>query len=146
MNQPFYQFTTSKEVLRFNFISVGHRTIHKVIIYQKLPPPNLYNLVLADIDKYNQLDDFSISDNGDRDKILATVIQTMFVFFEQYPNASVSFVGSTPARTRLYQAAIARELDVATQRLAIYGLVNGIPEPFERNKSYSGFVIFQKHL
>jgi len=146
MTQPSYQFISSTEALRFEFVSIGPHIIKKVIIYQKLPRPNAYNLVLADIDRNNQLDDFSVSDNGDRDKILATVIQTLFVFFEQNPHASVSFVGSTPARTRLYQAAIARELDIATQRLDIYGLANDEPEPFERNKPYTGFVIVQKHL
>ena len=146
MTHPFYEFTTSSESLRFDFISEGSRTIRKAVIYQKLPRPAAFNLVLVDVDEYNQLDDFSVSDNGDRDKVLATVIQTLFSFFEKHPHASVSFTGSTPARTRLYQAAIARELDRAHERLDIYGLVDDQPEPFERNKAYAGFVIFQKPL
>lgn len=146
MTQPFYSFISSVEAQRFDFMSEGPRTIHKAVIYQKLPRPAAYNLVLVDVSDSNQLDDFSVSDNGDRDKVLATVVQTLFSFFNQHPNASVSFTGSTPARTRLYQAAIARELDRARERLDIYGLVDGQPEPFERNKVYAGFVIFQKQL
>ena len=146
MTHPFYQFTTSVDAHRFEFTSIGQRIIHKVIVYQKLPPLNLYNLVLADIGADNQLDDFSVSDNGDRDKILATVIQSLFAFFAQYPHATVFFAGSTPARTRLYQVAIARELEAAAPRLDIYGLIDDVPEPFERNKQYSGFVISHKQL
>lgn len=146
MTQSFYPFTSSVEALRFDFMSEGPRTIRKAVIYQKLPRPGAYNLVLVDIDEHNQLDDFSVSDNGDRDKVLATVVQTLFNFFDQHPHASVSFTGSTPARTRLYQAAIARELDRASERLDVYGLVDSQPEPFERNKAYAGFVIFQKQL
>jgi hypothetical protein len=146
MNQPFYEFTTLNGAMRFDFTSVGLRIIHKVVIYQKLPRPDSYNLVLADVNEYNQLDDFSVSDNGDRDKILATVVQTLFTFFEQHPLAAVSFTGSTSARTRLYQVAIARELDRAGERLDVYGLIDDQPEPFERNKPYVGFVIFQKQL
>lgn len=146
MTHPFYEFTNRNESLRFDFMSEGARSIRKAVIYQKLPRLAAYNLVLVDIDEYNQLDDFSVSDNGDRDKVLATVVQTLFSFFEQHPHASVSFTGSTPARTRLYQGAIARELDQARQRLDIYGLVDDQPEPFVRNKAYAGFVIFQKQL
>ena len=144
MIHPFYDFSVQSNGMRFDFVSTGQRSINKVVIYQALPIPDVYNLVLADTGNGNQLDDFSVSDKGDRDKVLATVVQTLFVFFEKYPQASVSFTGSTPARTRLYQAAIARELDEATRRLDVYGLIDNVPEPFQRNKSYTGFVIIPK--
>lgn len=46
MTQPFYQFDSSPEALRFEFVSVGPRIIRKVIVYQPLPFADTYNLVI----------------------------------------------------------------------------------------------------
>lgn len=146
MTHPFYDFTVHNEALWFEFDSVGKRTIRKIVLYQELPVPNVYNLALGDIDENGQANFKTTSDNGDRDMILATVIQTMIAFFEQKPQASISFTGGdSTLRTRLYQAAIARELEQASERFLIYGVTDNDLEPFERNKTYHGFVISLKH-
>lgn len=146
MTHPFYDFTVLNEALRFEFVSVGNRVIRKVIVYQKLPFPNVYNLALGDIDERGQPNFKVISDNGDRDMVLATVVQTMIAFFEQKPQASVTFTGGdSTLRTRLYQAVIARELEQVSDRFTIYGVTDNDLEPFERNKTYHGFVISLKH-
>ena len=146
MTQPFYQFSTTAEFVRFEFVSTGERIIRKVIIYQKLPFENIYNLALGDIDEHGQTDYEITSDNGDRDLILATVIQTMIAFFEQYPKASIFIAGSTPSRTRLYQVVIARELAEIQKRFDVMGITEMGSEPFLTGKSYGAFVISLKQL
>lgn len=146
MTHPFYDFTIYNESLRFEFDSVGKQTIRKVILYQKLPIPNIYNLALGDIDENGQANFEVISDNGDRNMVLATVVQTMIAFFERKPQASISFTeGDSILRTRLYQAAIARELELASERFVIHGIIDSELQLFERNKAYHGFVISRKH-
>lgn len=144
MTHPFYDFTIHNAALRFEFISVGQRVIRKVIIYQKLPFPNIYNLALGDIGENGKTDFETTSDNGDRDYILATVIQTLILFFEKYPQASVFIAGNTPSRTRLYQVVIARELTEIQKRFEISGVTETGDEPFRREVSYQSFVISLK--
>ena len=42
------------------------------------------------------------------EKVLATVVQTLGVFFMEFEGAKVFFKGSTPSRTRLYRIIIAK--------------------------------------
>ncbi|QKZ14674.1 DUF6934 family protein [Spirosoma sp. KUDC1026] len=144
MTHPFYEFTIHNEALRFEFISVSQRVIRKVIVYQKLPFPNAYNLALGDIDEQGKADFEVTSDNGDRDYILATVIQTLIAFFEKHPRATVFITGSTPSRTRLYQAVIARELAEIQKRFEISGVTEMGDEPFRKGAPYKAFVISPK--
>lgn len=146
MTHPFYQFTSSIEALRHEFISVGQRVIRKVIIYQELPFPNAYNLAIGDIDEQDKIDFEVTSDNGDRDTILATVIQTLITFFEIHPQASVFITGSTTSRTRLYQVVIARELGEIQKRFDVLGVTENKTESFSQGKFYLAFVISLKQL
>lgn len=146
MTHPFYDFTVHNGAIRFEFVSVGHRVIRKVIIYQKLPLPDLYNLALGDIDEGGKADFEITSDNGDRDFVLATVVQTLITFFQKHPQASVFITGSTPSRTRLYQVVIARELTEIQKRFEISGVTEIEDEPFRKGAPYQAFVISQKRL
>ncbi|AKD54483.1 DUF6934 family protein [Spirosoma radiotolerans] len=146
MNQPFYEFTSSIEALRYEFTSIGQRVVRKVIIYQELPFPNVYNLALGDTDDQGKADFGITSDNGDRDTILATVIQTLITFFHKYPQASVFIAGSTPSRTRLYQGVINRELGEIQKRFDVLGVTEDGTESFSKGKSYQAFVISLKQL
>jgi len=144
MTHPFYEFSIHNETFRFEFVSTGQRSIRKVIVYQQLPFPDVYNLALGDIDEQGKADYEITSDNGDRNLILATVAQTLMTFFKHHPNASVFIAGSTPSRTRLYQVVIARELTEIQKRFDVIGVTETSNEPFSKSKSYQAFVIFLK--
>ena len=104
MDSPFYNFDVLEDAYRFTFNSVGpNGVIPKIIIYSKTDLPDYYNLALGDVRPDGTLDVFSKSNNGDMEKILATVIQTLMVFLAYHSEANVFFAGSTPTRTRLYQ-------------------------------------------
>lgn len=147
MNQPFYQFTsTSEEILRFEFISVGKQIIPKVVIFSATDLAGIFSLTLANLLPDGSLDDMTVSDNGDREMILATVFQCLQLFLNRYPEAIVAFSGSSASRTRLYQIAIAHELQDATSRFNIWGLTQDAVEPFRPNKAYEGFLISLKSV
>jgi hypothetical protein len=100
---------------------------------------------MGDLRPDGKIDVEVVSDNGDRDEILATLIQTLFVFLEAHPAGFVLFTGSTPTRTRLYQILISHELDQATSLLSFWGMSgNGSLVQFEKNKPYIGFVVSLK--
>lgn len=143
MDQPFYQFSILDNAHRFDFVSEGNRSIKKSVIYFATTVPDLYSLTLADVQEDNSLDVYVISDNGDMPKILSTVFHSISSFLVTYPNATVGFKGSTPSRTRLYQIAIAHELDRALHRFKIWGIRsdNSQPEPFQGSTRYEVFFI-----
>lgn len=145
MDSPFYNFEVLEDAYRFTFNSVGRNgVIPKIIIYSKTDLPDYYNLALGDVRTDGTLDVFSKSNNGDMEKILATVIQTLMVFLAYHPEANVFFAGSTTTRTRLYQIVLNKEIDKVDSMLIVLGLYDDYLEPFEPNKNYEGFVVSKK--
>lgn len=53
--------------------------------------------------------------------------------------------GSTAERTRLYQIIIAREISEIEKIFTIYGLLDSVLEPFQKNQNYNAFVIVLKN-
>jgi hypothetical protein len=100
---------------------------------------------MGDLQPDQTVDVESISDNGDRDLILATVIQTLLAFFEEYPSAFVAFTGSTPERTRLYRILLSRESEKAASVFNCWGMnENGDIERFSKDAPYLGFMVSLK--
>lgn len=80
------------------------------------------------------------------EKILATVYQTVLIFFQHHPAASIVFAGSTIARTRLYRIAISHELEQLCITYNVWGIMGDSFERFERNRPYTGFILSPKSV
>ena len=149
MNKESYDLTGNPNHMEFQFVSAGpNGKIKKAIIYTLRINQDFifYNLGFGDLnDETGTLDDLSQSNNGDRDKILATVAQTVLEFTNYIPGAIVYAEGSTPARTRLYQMGLASSLEEIEKIFDIYGLVGGEWLPFERNVNYNAFMVYRKY-
>ena len=145
MNLPKYPVVASNDYLMYLFYSNGPQGIvAKGVIYSQIAG-NLYNLGFGDWkEELEELDDFSRSNNGDRDKVLATVAFTAIDFTDKYPAAQIIAEGSTPARTRLYQMGITNNLLEINQIFNIQGLRNGRWELFALNRNYNAFLIKRK--
>jgi hypothetical protein len=118
MNLPHYNYLTS-DFQAYQFYSEGpNGRIKKVVTFSRIQDePPIYNLTLVDIDPVGGLaSDLTVSDNGDRDIILATVAYTVKDFSAHYGNHFIYTKGSTPVRTRLYQMSIAGLFDEIKQR------------------------------
>jgi hypothetical protein len=123
--------------------SLGGR-IKKGVFFTKIGD-NFFNLGFGDWNEESQdLDDSSRSNNGDRDKVLATVAFTALDFTNQFPDARIVAEGSTPARTRLYQMGIADNLLEIIENFEVRGLLDNIWEPFQRGRNYTAFLINRK--
>jgi hypothetical protein len=116
MHLPYYQLTIGESKSIFEFTSVGPKgDIPKIIVFNKVSDNGLYNLAFGDYDeKTGHINDRAVSNNGDSEKILATVIQALYIFFKRYPTCIVIAKGNTKSRTRLYRMGI--------QTLTIYNL------------------------
>lgn len=83
--------------------------IRKLIEFQATTDPDVYNLAFGDKDPLtDDINDLAVTNNGDTEKVLATVIAALYVFFDNYPAAYVYATGSTETRTRLYRMGITK--------------------------------------
>lgn len=142
MNQPTYNVVYSQSEKQYTFKSIGkHGNILKVVKFVEFQD-NVYNLGFGDFDPHkNQIDDTTVTDNGDMTKVLATVVSIIAEFLSENSSAHVFFEGSTKSRTRLYQIAINRYYDEFSQTFEIFGLDGDNFETFKKNKSYESFLI-----
>lgn len=130
----------------FEFASEGPRgRIEKLVVFTEMQLPEVYNLGFGDKSHLDEeFDDLVRSDNGDTQKVLATVVRAVVAFLDLHPRAIVYACGSTPARTRLYQMGISRHLDAILRHVEVQGRRGDQWEPFERGREYSEFVARKK--
>ena len=142
MKLPKYQLKADDELSVYRFVSEGRKgLIPKRIQFTLINQDGIYNLAFGDEHPTSgELDDLIISDNGDSEKVLATVVSAVYAFFDRHPTAWVYLSGSTASRTRLYQMAIAKYLPELAADFAIYGEHQEEWQAFEKGKSYTAFI------
>ena len=130
----------------FDFVSMGPKgAIQKRIVFEDTEVDGMYNLAFGDYNPENEkLDDAVVTDNHDRDKVLATVVETVFSFLEANPLALIYAKGRDPIRTRLYQISINKYLPDADPKYQIFGEQDGHIEPFAPGINYDGFYLMKR--
>ena len=113
MKLPRYELKAEKSLMVFEFISEGTKgQIPKLIKYSVTNLKDTYNLAFGDKNpETGEIDDNVVSNNGDSEKVLATVVATVYAFSDKYPDSWIFATGSTKARTRLYRMGITRYID-----------------------------------
>ena len=141
MNLPVYKLKTGEKVMTFDFVSEGRKgEIPKMITFTEMLPL-VYNLGFGDKNvETGEMDDFAISNNGDTEKVLATVVSAVYTFTKDNPEIIVHATGSTNARNRLYRIGISKHYDDAIKDFDIYGLRDGEWVNFEKNVDYTAFL------
>jgi hypothetical protein len=138
------------DYLQYRFDSDGPKgKIEKMVLYTYLTTFDgvpYFNLGFGDYDdKKKRIDDLTVSNNGDRDKILATVAFTALEFTSQYQGCRIVIRGITLSRTRLYQTGIAKYYGEISQVFDIQGLTaTGDWEPFKGGENYRTFLASRK--
>ena len=112
MKYPIYSdYTASPDLSVFEFTSIGIKgVIKKRIAFIPTDVKSVYHLAFGDIDEENEIDDYNVTDNGDKNKILATVANAVDAYTKRYPMRWIYFRGSTEERTRLYRMAVGLNL------------------------------------
>lgn len=157
MKHQKYDLYRNTDTTIFEFKSIGpNGEIKKIIIFSPTQTKEIYNLAFGDllhdeVQKRYILDDSIITDNGDRNVILATVAKSVYTFTEKYPEKMVFFKGSTDGRTRLYRRAISINLEELSETFTIFGAVrnesgNITTVPFKTDGEFLGFIIKRKEL
>ena len=80
--------------------------VEKIVLYEEINE-GVFNLAFGDKDiTTGHINDRIVTNNGDTEKVLATVISTVYTFFDKNPNAYIFATGSTHTRNRLYRRGI----------------------------------------
>ena len=141
-----YHLKSSSQFSRFEFVSEGPKgTILKLIEFQDTNSPGIYNPAFGDVDpNTEEINDLSVSDNGDTEKVLGTVISAVYAFLNEYPDAYIYATGSTNARTRLYRMGITKYYGQMQKDFYLYGQIGDDFSEFEIGIKYDGFLAQRK--
>ncbi|WP_119079735.1 DUF6934 family protein [Chitinophaga alhagiae] len=147
-----YDFVSNPAYTSFAFQSAGaHGTIEKVINYQPIPGfilsdgRQVINLGFGDWDEgHRKVDDSTVSNNGDRSKVLSTVASTIFAYMEKHGKLPVFAKGNCPSRTRLYQMSLNAHLAEEEEFFNVFGLLQDGWHPFRPGVNYQAFLVTKK--
>ena len=118
----------------YEFYSEGPKGIvAKLVIYRETYLRNFYNLGFGDKDgETGAIDDSVITNNGDSQKVLATVASTLLHFTDKSPPSTVIAVGRTKSRTRLYRMGIYNNLEMIQEHFEVFGRKDNRWQPFDK--------------
>ncbi len=141
-----YEYSSERLALFYEFISEGPKgRIRKIVEYTPTTIENVYNLAFGDYDDtIGGINDKIITNNGDSQKILATVASTVYAFTGKYPEAEIYATGSTAARTRLYRMGLTNNLIEISKDFFVFGLRDKLWEQFWVGEDYEAFFVTGK--
>ena len=146
MKLPRYEYLTEGNAELFKFTSEGPRgSIKKLVLYSQMFEQDIYNLAFGDYNEGTEsINDITITNNNDSQKVLSTVASTLYLFTEKHPNVWIYAIGSNTARTRLYRIGITTNLEAILEDFEIYGLCNDTWNGFEKGIDYEAFLVKRK--
>ena len=141
-----YQLESDRKLLLFEFTSTGPKgKVKKIVQYVETNLKNYFNLGFGDkVELTGEIDDTVITNNGDSQKILATVASTVYAFTDKHPESMIYAKGSNNARTRLYRIGITNNLLEIKKDFHVYGLKDNQWHEFSKHTEYEAFLIMRK--
>jgi hypothetical protein len=142
-----YEIKAGRNLTTFEFLSEGRKgQILKIIQFQQMNLHNLYNLAFGDKNlETGQIDDKVVTDNGDSEKVLATVVSAIYAFVDRFPDSWIYATGNTASRTRLYRMGINKYFEIVVADFEIMGEYRNEWESYEFGKDYQAFAIHKKN-
>ena len=146
MKLPRYELKAEKSLMVFEFTNDGPKgKIPKLIKFSETTLKGFYNLAFGDKNlETGDIDDNIVSNNGDSEQVLATVVSAVYSFTAEENEAWVYATGSSKSRTRLYRMGITKYLDEVKHDFLVFGLQNGEWEDFTKGIDYTAFLVKRK--
>lgn len=142
-----YPLKTGQTRRVFEFTSEGPKgAVTKIIQFQQMDLPGFYNIAFGDRNPDGSFSDTVATGNGDAEKVLATVVASIYLFLELYPDAWIFATGNSTARTRLYQRGINKYYDEARETLELMGQTAEEWEEYEKGKQYEAVAVCRKKV
>src|ERR1700722_184182 len=148
MKEDKYEYHKIPEEYYYEFFSEGPKgTIKKLVRYKLISdsPDHVFNLSFGDWNEETfDADDSITTNNKDRQKVLATVADTVLDFTLLRPKAFIFAQGSTLSRTRLYQMGICAFWEEIGCLFRVIGYVDEEWTPFRKGVNFQAFLIKRK--
>jgi len=149
MHLPSYEIIEkADDFSEYKFISTGpNGDILKILSFDKIFIDSLYNLSLVDQLPNGTMSDTHFSNNNDIRKIMATIVEAMIDYTNNFPDRMIFFQGSDEEgrRISLYQRAISNYLFILEKEFDIYGIRNdGTEEKFVSGQEYGAILAKRK--
>lgn len=146
MKLPRYELVAEKSLKVYEFTSEGTKgQIPKLIKFSETALKDFYNLAFGDKNlDTGEIDDKVISNNGDSEQVLATVVAAVYSFTDLNKEVWVYATGSTKARTRLYRMGITRYIEEVQKDFYVFGQLEGEWEDLKIGIDYTAFVVRRK--
>ena len=141
-----YELKAEESLMIYEFISEGHKgEIIKLIKFSETTLKDFYNLAFGDKNaKTGEINDTVVSNNGDTEMVLATVVAAVYAYTDSKPDMWIYATGSTKSRTRLYRMGISKFIDEIKKDFSIYGQLEGEWESFKKEIEYTAFLVRRK--
>jgi hypothetical protein len=143
MIQDSYEYFDLKDSILFSFESEGANGIILKIIIFTLNEDGTWNLAFGDWQN-NDINDSVISNNQDIVRVISTVAKVTYVFFDNYPDATVVIKPVDEKRKKLYNIVFKRHYDVITLNFHIFAIINREREIYSPDKQYDSFELSLK--
>ena len=123
MKLPRYELVAEKSLRVYEFVSEGPKgQIPKLIKFSETALKGFYNLAFGDKNvNTGDIDDKIISNNGDSEQVLATVVAAVYSFTHTYKDVWVYATGSTKSRTRLYRMVLSKYMEEVQKDFYVFG-------------------------
>ena len=143
-----YTIVKGESDFYYEFYSEGPRgRIRKIVRFMPLTGTgnDYYNLYLGDwLEAEDRFSDTVVSNNMDREKVLATVAAIVVDFTAAIPHAVIFAEGNTPSRNRLYQMGISANWQIISEYFDLHGFKDDKWERFQKNRNYEAFLLRRK--
>ena len=136
-----YPYYANPDFFDFEFESEGPKgTVKKIARFSSIGT-NLYNFGFGDLDEATgDISDDVVTNNGDGEKVLATVAGIIYDFTAKIAEAAIFIQGTTPSRTRWYQMGINKNWEEIGRIFEVFGRRNGQWEHFTKGPNYEAFI------
>lgn len=113
LQPPYMHLQAFRDFSAFQFTSRGmHDPVTRQVRFNGQGRAGIYNLDLQDLPVTKKDDPGRITDLGDMETVLATLIQIVEIYTERYPQRTVQLRGDTPQKDHLYWLALQRYKDI----------------------------------
>jgi hypothetical protein len=128
-------------------LSVMDGMVHKRIVFLRTQNPLVFNLAFGDVEPDgDKLNDTVVTDNGDRNKVLATVSEIVSIYTKRYPERWIFIKGSTKSRTRLYRMVIASNFKELSKTFDLFGITEtDTVVPFTNEPLFAALLIKRRN-
>ena len=110
---PYMHLQALRDFSAFQFTSTGLAgPVTRQVRFNGQKDAGIYNLDLRDLPVTRKDDPGRVTDQGDMNTVLATLVQIIEIYTERYPRRSIRLKGDTQEKAHLYRMALDHHLDI----------------------------------